>query len=449
MVPPKPLTRAESAPRRTRQALRVFVAACLLACAAGLHAAPLRLLTIGDSLTEEYIFEFPFSAPDSAPATANTRNWVEILHARRPGHLTMGPYSSTLGSYLDYRNAGYEYNYGVPSFTARKWEQILEASALELLTTAEGTIALSTRTELRGDLANVDAVLIFLGGNDLKSNYTGLYLDPQPPAYLTEIPEHLRDIHTWVRVNAPAGLPIIVATVPDIGSTPEITLHPSYTDPARRMLARQRVASMNQSLIDLISSLPNTYIARIDSLTDDIFDLNPFHINGTEFTYYQLPEGLENPPLHLFCKDAFHPSTVLQARIANRIVAAINQFAPSPIPVLGNREILADILKQNPDQPYIDWASANNLSPEIPHQHLIPFLLGNTAIETHPDRTLTYSPSRAALRYASLSPYESDTLQKFQPVPPHRIHHLPDNIIRIAPPNRPQNFYRLQATPLP
>ncbi len=435
-------------PRHTSgPSLLILLVASLLTGTSCLSATPLRLLAIGDSLTEEYIFEFPFSAPESSPATANTRNWVEILHARRPAHFTMGTYNSTLGSYLDYRNGGYEYNYGVPSFTAKKWDYFLNASAFDLVKSFEGLTALKTREELASDLADVDAVLIYLGGNDLKSNYTGLYLDPQPPPYLAEIPTRLRNIHTWVRNNAPSGLPIIVATVPDIGSTPEVALHPSYTDPARRLLARQRVAVMNQSLVDLISPLPDTYLARIDSLTDEIFDQKPFHLNGTEFTYYQLPEGLENPPLHLFCKDGFHPSTVSQARIANIILSAINQFASTPVRLLSHREILADVLHQNPDQPYLDWTLANKLSPQIRHQHLISFLLGNSPIQARPDRTLTYSPSKTALRYATLVPLESDTLENFQPVPAHRIEHLPDDSIVITPPDLPKNFYRLQATP--
>jgi hypothetical protein len=75
-----------------------------------LEAAPLRVLAIGDSLTEEYAFELPFSAPDSNPFSANTENWPKILDGHRAVGFTMGSYQSSLLSYPDLRNGGYKYN---------------------------------------------------------------------------------------------------------------------------------------------------------------------------------------------------------------------------------------------------------------------------------------------------------------------------------------------------
>lgn len=73
-------------------------------------AAPLKVLSIGDSLTEEYRFETPFSAPESAPGVpgleANTKNWVEIVSARRGEWLSFGSYDPNLLSYPDFRNGG-------------------------------------------------------------------------------------------------------------------------------------------------------------------------------------------------------------------------------------------------------------------------------------------------------------------------------------------------------
>lgn len=427
----------------------MLLAALLIVCPTTLHATPFKLLAVGDSLTEEYRFETPFSAPDSSPFSANTQNWVEILHQQRPAQFTMGGYSSSLGAYADFRNGGYEYNYGVPGFTAERWRRILYPSFSDLLT-VEGAIGEVTRTELNSDLAAIDAVLIFLGGNDLKTNFSSIYFDAIPPALLSQIPTRLEAIHTYLRHRSPPNTPILLCTVPDIAASPDIFLKPEYSDPALKLRARQRVAAMNQTIIQFAESQPHTQIVRIDFLSDDLYELDPFHLNGTTFTYYQLPEGLENPPLHLFCKDGFHPGTMLHARIANLILAAINQVAVTPIPPLTNREILSEILTQNPEQPYIDWALANNLSPEIPHQHLVEYLLDQHPIQTHPDRTLTYTPSETALRYATLTTHESPTLSNFQPVPENRIHPLPQNTLQITPPpNAPRNFYQLQATPKP
>jgi hypothetical protein len=83
-----------------------------IAMAAHTAAAPLRVLVIGDSLTEEYAFEVPFSAPDSNPAAANARNWPELLSAHRAADLTFDSYNSAYFSYPDLRNGGYKTNNG-------------------------------------------------------------------------------------------------------------------------------------------------------------------------------------------------------------------------------------------------------------------------------------------------------------------------------------------------
>src|SRR5688572_22219384 len=96
----------------------LFIA--LLACLTGMAgAAPLRVLAIGDSLTEEYAFELTFSAPASNPTNANARNWPELFRIFRGTEVSLGPYESTLGSYLDLRNAGHEWNFGIPGTTMR------------------------------------------------------------------------------------------------------------------------------------------------------------------------------------------------------------------------------------------------------------------------------------------------------------------------------------------
>jgi lysophospholipase L1-like esterase len=396
-----------------------------------LQAAPFRLLAIGDSLTEEYRFEAPFSAPDSDPLNANARNWVELLHARRPLDFTMGDYQPSLGSYFDYRNAGYEYNYGVPGFKAANWEEVL-------LDTPFHPLDINTRLELNGDLSSVNAVLIFLGGNDLSLTNSDAQHDL--------IRQSIARIHGYVRAKAPAGTPIIIATVPDIGSTPEEKL----SDPAQAAAARQRVATLNAN-IAAMDDLPDTHIARIDAVTDRLFDQQPFHLNGTLFSHQPDPQ---NPPLHLFCKDGFHPGTVIQTLIANEILKAINGFAAAPIPLFTNREILADILGQNPDQPLTDYlAGAGDDGDDLPG--LIEFLLGtnpakpDTGLAFSPDGTASYTPSAAALRYADLSILQSTTLRNdWIPVPAENIQTLPDGTVKLIPSAR-KLFYRFAATPKP
>jgi len=414
-----------------------FAAICL-ALVTCLHAAQFRLLTIGDSLTEEYRFETPFSAPDSNPFVANTKNWVELLHAHRPAGFSMGGYEPSLANYADYRNAGYEYNYGVPGFKAERWNKLLYDPGINL-------VDISTRLELRGDLASVNAVLIFIGGNDLSLTNGDAKHD--------EIRRFIGRIHDYVRANGPANLPIIVATVPDIGATPSEKI----SDPATAAAARQRVATLNAN-IAAFGSRPNTYIARIDAITDRIFDQVPFHINGTGFTYFDPVSGRENPPLHLFCKDGFHAGMAAQALIANEILKAVNSFATTPIPLFTNREILT-IIGQNPDQPYLDWAGSAGGMLENPDgdalPNLVEYLLATSPTQPgagfnfQPSGDAIYTPSSAALRFANLSVMQSATLtDDWVPVPAASIQPLPDGSMKILP-TAPKLFYKFEATPKP
>ena len=396
-----------------------------------LHAAPFRLLAIGDSLTEEYRFETPFSAPDSNPSVANAKNWVELLHAHRPLDFTMGSYATSILNYLDYRNAGYEYNYGVPSFKAERWDQLL-------LSNSFNPLDINTKSELRSDLSSVNAVLIFLGGNDLSLSNTDAQHDV--------IRQSIVRIRSFVRANAPEGLPIIIATVPDIGATPDEKL----SDPIMAAAARQRVATLNANIIAL-DALPDTHIARIDTLTDRLYDQQPFHINGTLFTYQP---NSQNPPLHLFCKDGFHPGSATHALIANEILKAINGFAANPIALLTNREILADILGQNPEQPLIDYlGGASDDGDNLPG--LIEYLLGtdpakpDSGLTFSANGTASYTPSAAALRFADLSVLQSTTLKNdWIPVPLQNIQLLPNGTVNLIP-SAPKLFYKFAATPKP
>ncbi len=399
-----------------------------------LHAAPFKLLAIGDSLSDEYdnSLSLFFSAPDSNPGRANTKNWVELLHQYRPTLFSMG---AAGGTYLDYRYNGYEYNYGSIGLKAQDWDETLnDPSTL---------IQFNTRRELRGDLSSVNAVLIFIGGNDLSLNSNETENDV--------IRVDIGHIHDYVRANAPTNLPIIVATVPDIGVTPKERI----TDPTLASAARSRVATMNAAIIADLSTRDNTYIARIDNLTDRIWDQVPFQINGTEFIN---SFDRQNPPLYLFCKEQFHPTTAPQALIANEILREINKFAPTPIPLFSNREILT-IIGQNPDKPYLDYAGTAGGILENPDgdalPNLVEYLLNTSPTESNPaftflpGGTATFTPSPTAQRFADLTVLQSETLSNdWIPVPQNSIQTQMDGTMKIIP-TAEKLFYKFQATPKP
>lgn len=416
-------------------------------------AAPLRLLVIGDSLSEEYAFELPFSAPDSNPLVANTRNWPEILATYRAAEVSLGSYNSGLLSYPDLRNGGYKYNYGVPSFKTGDWVAVIQSTFLDTLS-PDPVVALRypTRTALLRHLEEVEVVVIFLGGNDLKGNYTGIFYDPQPPALLTQAVTNLAAIHDFIRSNAP-NLPIILATAPDIGATPEVA--GKYNDPAQLAVARGRVADMNAALVAMAVGRGAT-VARVDQLTDRVFDQRPLHLNGTVFSLVPDPA---NPPLAAFCKDGFHPATMAQALLADILLDALNRATGRTSPRLANREILGPLLGLDPDQPYLDWAGPAGGFAADPDGDGLPnlteYLLGSspTAVD-HPlrlagDGTLWFPFSEVGARFASVRVEESGALSSWQAVPAARIAAVPGPAWQIAPSGAARNFYRLAVTPLP
>lgn len=416
-------------------------------------AAPLKVLAIGDSLSEEYHFEQPFSAPDSNPANPNVMNWPEILADRRATHVTMGSYQSSFFSYADLRNAGFKYNYGVPGFTSGDW---IDVCTSDIWDTFSGDLIVSlwypTRVSLDDHLDEVDAVVIFLGGNDLKSDYHAIFNDPTPPVLLANVVSNVAWIHDYVRTREP-GLPIVIATVPDIGATPEVS--GKYDDPAKRAVARQRIAAMNAGLSNMALARGAT-VARIDHLTDRIFDQVPLDINGTEFIFAPDPE---NPPRHLFCKDGFHPATAAQALIADLLADALNRATGAAIPLLANREILGPVLGLDPDQPYLDWAGAAGGMQDNPDGDGLPnlaeFVLGTSPLSAGSPFSfgagglMSFSLSADALKFASITVMQSETLVDWTIVPSSRIEVSPSGVWSLVPDAAEKMFYRLSVSPRP
>lgn len=417
------------------------------------QAEALKLLVIGDSLSEEYAFEIPFSAPDSNPLVANTRNWLEILAVHRSTEVSPGSYDSRLLAYPDLRNGGYKYNYGVPGFKTTDWIGVINSTFADL-GSSDPIVKVwwPTRLALERHLDDVNVVVIFLGGNDLKSNYTGIFRDPEPPALLAQTVTNLATIHDFIRSRHPT-LPIILATVPDIGATPEVAS--KYYAPERLVIARDRVAQMNAALVAM-AAVRNATVARVDQLTDQVFDQVPLHLNGTLFSMVPDPE---NPPHVAFCKDGFHPATMAQALLADIFADALNRATGRSVPGFSNREILGEVLGLDPDQPYLDWAGTAGAFDQDPDGDGLPNL-AEYLLETSPTvagNPLTFSSggllhlgySEVGARYAMVTLEESPALSGWQAVPESRVEVQPDGSWQVQPSGAARNFYRLAVTPRP
>ena len=328
--------------------------------------AALKVMAIGDSMTEEYYYEFPFSAPNKAPLAAlpgdaNTKNWVEILHQRRSSELDFGSYESSWPfGFSDWRQAGHEYNFGIPGYDTNKWMDILDPELNPFDSDFE-PLNLPTRQAMRSLYADMDVVVIMIGGNNVNFQYGDLYDaqagDTVATAFISNVIDNLGELFDEIR-NYNATAPIVLANIPDLGATPDII--DDHPDAAKRANASAIVADLNQAVATLATARGAT-LASITNLTDAILAPDPLYIGALEMIKDKDPEE-DNRPLYLFCWKGLHPSTNGQAIIANTLLAAINTATSSNIPLLTDREIITELLGLNPDQPFIDWANTKGLT---------------------------------------------------------------------------------------
>ena len=400
-----------------------------LLLAAPLHAGRYILLPVGDSMTEEYGFEIPFSAPESDPFNANTDNWVDTLRRKRgtgtgDDWIDFGSYKDTAGAWFDLRDAGHKYNFGVPGFTTSDWLEVLDSDD----PLGGNLLYYLTREELKDLLPDAAAVVVFLGANDLKQDYTHVYNDTAPASFYQGIVDRILAIRSWL-VARRSGLKVILCTVPDVGVTPHVL--ENYHDPVRRAGARARIAAMNELLRTAAATLPNVAVADIDVVTLRVEDEVPLLVNGTPFVNAADPE---NPPDHLFCRDGFHPATLAQALIANQIVAAANGLLGSAVAPLANRELLEHV-GLNPDRPFLDWVAGQGVAAAGMHDNpdgdafdnLAEFALGGEAAEFNPPLAplwldsggprlgLEWRPNPAAQGYLDVGAESSTDLMAWQP----------------------------------
>lgn len=457
--------------------------ALTLAIASAAHAAPVKILTIGDSLTDEYSeiadlaniitidVVYPEPDPPNPDNNPTALNWAEILRGHRPAHADFGPFAQWGGldfiffiipdPYGDLRYKGNEYNFAVASTTSTNWIEILTTDGTTSDFPFAGFFFPNTKNALFATLPSVDVAVIFLGGNDLKNDYFAIFNDGPPEPLFTEIHDRIETIHTILRTEAPS-LPIIVATVPDVGATPNI--FDVYNTPAIQVATRAKIAGMNQDIVDTFSAKPNTVVARVDNLTSDILDIvlglvpGPYDLNGTEFIIDGEPF---NSAPYLFCKDDFHPNTVGQVLIANEIIAAVNELFPDAITPFSNREILDVVLALDPDQPYLDWIAPYGLIDDGPDDdpdrdglaNLIEMILGtppnafSTPFSGAWPGGVSWTP--ADDRYAALTPEESPDLSGWTPVPAERLATDGSQVTATPPAGASSHYLRFRATPKP
>lgn len=403
--------------------LLAFLFPCLVA------AAPLKVMVIGDSLSEEYRFEVPFSAPESNPLDTNTKNWIEILGEQRVDEISFGEYKGEPFGWSDSRNGGYEYNWSVPGSETETWFEVFEAGPFD------EPLLFFVAERLRDSVSKMDAAVIFLGGNDANSEYRNLYNDTPIDGWADTVVANLGVIVSELRAEKP-GLPIVLANVPDVGATLEV--QSDHPDPIKRAVAATYIAALNTKINQLAATQSLT-VSDVFGLTQELNSPAPFRIGNIEFFPNADPE---NRKRNLFCRDGFHPSTAAHIELANSIVAALEQATHVDLTPLSVTESLVDVMGMDPTQdgPYLAWLTGFSVSNESlladPDRDGIPNL-GEYAFGLQPDVSDTIRfdyftvPSREA--HVTVTPVSSTKFQNWQPVPAGEIMNLPNGRKQITP----------------
>lgn len=391
-----------------------------------LSATPMELLVIGDSQSEEYAFELPFSAPDSNPLAANTRNWVELLADQRPAEVSFGSYRPQLLSYPDVRNGGFSQNWGVPTFETENWKDVVTSSLFE------NQFLFSSRLALVEQLPRVDAVVIILGGNDANGDYRALQNNTPPENWGAQIASNLKIIIDSIQQST--DQPIYVANIPDVGAT--ALVQRKFPDPEKRAIATEFIKDANAQIAALTQAEGATLIDFF-SLTERINTPGPVRIGQIEFFPFEHPE---NKNRYLLCKDGFHPSTATQALLANLILEALS------LTPLSDAEILEDILGISPtaDDQYLAWIEPQTDETSFladPDGNGMPNL-GEYALDRSQiniaGQIFSYRPDPERSSYVEILPTISSDLREW--VPPLQRFTADDGTVSIT---SPRPFFRL------
>ncbi len=319
-------------------------------------AEPLRVLVIGDSLSAEYesITGFPgVDDPTEYGAISvpgwESMSWVEVMGRLRGSQISFGAFNPELTGWGPLRFSGYELNFSVPGFTAGQFEQVVNSSIFN------DPQLLPYRQQLAGALQDrADAVVIWLGANELRANYGFLYDGNDPGPLINGLVADLAAVIDFVRAQKPA-IKLVVVNLPDLGATP--TKQADHPDPTKRAKATAATVAANEAIAVLAASrgvpvaniFPDTYRLVLGE-TVWIGPVNLFP--GRE---------ADNHPRYQFTRDGLHPNTCLQSIIARKIVDALNAGYAAAIPVITDGEIL-ELIGIDPMQTYFDWVAANSLT---------------------------------------------------------------------------------------
>jgi hypothetical protein len=305
-------------------------------------ASPLRIGTLGDSITDEYVFY----VPDRTAA----HNWPMILSALRSDQVTFGNYTTTTRG--ETRNQGYAQNWARSGAQATPGQPDVAGAGTLFVQQYEGgfTPGAPGLITQPGGLSNVDAVSILIGANDFLHAFESAVLEPQSTSLAGNILSNLITATAGVvegvtdavqaLQTARPNLPIVIGVTPNITDT-------ALFDDLTSLLPASDVAIIDQVVDGFIKDIKQAFTA-MASPTVAIYDPNEifarFTSQGDTIAGLKLNPDAGGPVVtDLFVGDSFHPGTIAQGLLANGILAALTSVVPAgqALTPLSDAEIVA------------------------------------------------------------------------------------------------------------
>jgi hypothetical protein len=346
-----------------------------------LSQAPIRIGSLGDSVSDEYQFYAPYRTAAA--------NWVEILSALRPTQVTFGAFSTTTRG--ETRNQGYAQDWARSGASAVGPDVVGAHTTLidqyNGYTKGNPPVTYPGLLTQPGGLSNIDVATLLVGGNDYQAyltkmlatiasttgaqlgaaNTIGQFLTTQLEnltGLFQEVGQGVFDALNAITKQDPT-IPIVVVSPPDLEYTPiavtaNATLNsllPNNQDALKTLL--RTTAGLIDSTVEAIANGvkektdPNVRFVNLDKYVITPIVTNPYLGGDSKTGTYIDPTAAGPSYTDLFVGDSFHPGTVGQALLANEIGKAINSIpsvmsSHAAIATLSTNEILACAQKTQP-----------------------------------------------------------------------------------------------------
>lgn len=248
-----------------------------------------KIGVVGDSLSDEYA---------TYPYGIGAINWVMFLEKTNKGEL--GDFKS-LRMYP--RLYGYEYN----------WARV-GATTADLLAENQHT---GLENQIR--TGKIEVAVVFIGANDFREAYDAIYNNEWTQAQKDQFVDGFKDrISVAIDTLYNAGPKmLVIATVPDLGDSanyrfnnyPEADNRQNVTDLLIRTndWIKEKAEENGSIVLDLFSYFK-------EMVDEPIYRYHGFRIDTTSGG---------SDPQKFFAIDAFHPGSMPQSRIANRLLIMI------------------------------------------------------------------------------------------------------------------------------